>query len=117
MFVAFELSDAVFIMLINVKMPTIDSILTFMSMINFMLSSVEHVQCFCEAFQKAGGQGFMPRVGVVVENKIKSIQDSFFTITCICISFFQLTYISIFTDDTYIIFLQLKLNIYLYFYK
>ena len=29
-------------MLINVKMPTIVGILTFMSMINFMLSSVEH---------------------------------------------------------------------------
>ena len=31
----FELSDVVFIMLINVKMPTIVGILTFMSMINF----------------------------------------------------------------------------------
>ena len=35
---ASELSDAVFIMLINVKMPTIVDILTFMSMINFILS-------------------------------------------------------------------------------
>ena len=35
------ISDVVFIMLINVKMPTIVGILTFMSMINFMLSSVE----------------------------------------------------------------------------
>ena len=35
---AFKLSDVVFIMLINVKMPTIVGILTFMSMINFMLS-------------------------------------------------------------------------------
>ena len=34
---AFKLSD-VFIMLINVKMPKIVGILTFMSMINFMLS-------------------------------------------------------------------------------
>ena len=32
----------VFIMLINVKMPTIVDILTFMSMINFMLKSVEY---------------------------------------------------------------------------
>ena len=37
-FLAFKLSDAVFIMLINVKMPTIVGILTFISMINFMLS-------------------------------------------------------------------------------
>ena len=33
-----SLSDVVFIMLINVKMPTIVGILTFMSKINFMLS-------------------------------------------------------------------------------
>ena len=31
-------SDVVFILLINVKMPTIVGILAFMSMINFMLS-------------------------------------------------------------------------------
>ena len=41
-FLAFKLSDDVFIMLINVKMPIIVGILTFMSMINFMLSWVEH---------------------------------------------------------------------------
>ena len=35
-------TDSVFIMLINVKMPTIVGILTFMSMTNFMPSSVEH---------------------------------------------------------------------------
>ena len=34
-FLAFKLSDIVFIMLINVKMPPIVVILTFMSMINF----------------------------------------------------------------------------------
>ena len=34
-------TDIVFILLINVKMPTIVGILTFMSMINFMLSSAE----------------------------------------------------------------------------
>ena len=38
MFLALSLSDVVFIMLINVKMPTIVGILTFMSRINFMLS-------------------------------------------------------------------------------
>ena len=37
-FLAFKLSDVLFIMLINVKMSTIVGILTFMSMINFMLS-------------------------------------------------------------------------------
>ena len=33
-------------MLINVKMPTIVDILMFISMINFMLSSVEHLKKF-----------------------------------------------------------------------
>ena len=37
-FLALCLSDVVFIMLINVKMPTIVGILTFMGRINFMLS-------------------------------------------------------------------------------
>ena len=41
----FKLSDVVFIMLINVKMPTIVGILTFMSKFNFILSLVEHEQC------------------------------------------------------------------------
>ena len=36
-FLAFKLSDVVFIMLIDVKMPTIVGILTFMSMIHLML--------------------------------------------------------------------------------
>ena len=35
---ALNLSDAVFIMLVNVKMSTILGILTFISMISFMLS-------------------------------------------------------------------------------
>ena len=35
---ALSLSDVVLIMLINVKMPTIVGIITFMSRINFMLS-------------------------------------------------------------------------------
>ena len=37
-FLALSLLDVAFIMLINVKMPTIVGILTFMSMINFVLS-------------------------------------------------------------------------------
>ena len=40
--VSLSLSDVVFIALINVKMPTIVGILTFMSRINFMISLVEH---------------------------------------------------------------------------
>ena len=36
--IALNLSDVVFIMLKNVKMPTIVGILTFMSMVNFVLS-------------------------------------------------------------------------------
>ena len=37
---AYKLTDVLFIMLINVKMPTIVGILTFMSMIKFMLSTL-----------------------------------------------------------------------------
>ena len=37
-FLALSLSDVVFIMLINVKIPTIVGILTFMSKIDFVLS-------------------------------------------------------------------------------
>ena len=45
-FLALSLPDVVFIMLINVKMPTIVGILAFMSRINFILSWVEHGKCF-----------------------------------------------------------------------
>ena len=41
-FLTLNLSDGVFVMLINVKMPTIVGILTFMSRINFVLSLAEH---------------------------------------------------------------------------
>ena len=41
-FLVLKSSDAVFILLINVKMPIIVGILTFMSRINFMLCLVEH---------------------------------------------------------------------------
>ena len=46
MLLALSLSDVAFIMLINVKMPTIVGILTFMSRINFVLSRVEHRKGF-----------------------------------------------------------------------
>ena len=39
-FLALSLSDVVFIMLINVKMPTIVGILAYMSRINFVLSKL-----------------------------------------------------------------------------
>ena len=45
-FLALSLSDVVFIMLINVKMPTIVGILTFISRINFVISRVEHEKSF-----------------------------------------------------------------------
>ena len=45
-FLALSLSDFVFIVLINVKMPTIVGILTFKSRINFVLSWVEHEKKF-----------------------------------------------------------------------
>ena len=45
-FLALELSDVVFILPINVKMPTIVGILTFMSMINFMPNLLEHGKSF-----------------------------------------------------------------------
>ena len=45
-------SDGVFILLINVQMPTV-VILTFMSRINFMLSWVEHVKSFFHSYTPA----------------------------------------------------------------
>ena len=45
-FHALNLSDVVFIMLVNVKMPTIVGILTFMSRINLLISWVEHKKGF-----------------------------------------------------------------------
>ena len=45
-FLALSLSDFVFIMLINDKMPTIVGILTFMSRKNFVLRLVEHGKSF-----------------------------------------------------------------------
>ena len=45
---AFKLSDAIFFLLINVKMPTIDGILTFMSGINSMRSCIKHENKFCD---------------------------------------------------------------------
>ena len=41
-FLAFKLSEVVFILLINARMPTIVGILIFISRINIMISYVEH---------------------------------------------------------------------------
>ena len=53
-FLALSLSDVVFNMLINFKMPTIVGILTFMSRINFVLSSVEHGKSFITSGSGSG---------------------------------------------------------------
>ena len=53
-FLGVKLLD-VFIMLINVRMPTIVVILTLISMSNFMLSLVEHGKSFIT--QGVGGNG------------------------------------------------------------
>ena len=45
-FLVLSLYDVVFIMLINVKMPTIVGIFTIMSSINFVFSKVEHGKSF-----------------------------------------------------------------------
>ena len=45
-FLALKMSPVVFIMLTNVKMPTIVGILSFMSMINVKFSEVEHEESF-----------------------------------------------------------------------
>ena len=44
--IVLSFSDIVLIMLINVKMPTIVGILTFMNRINFVLTWVEHETSF-----------------------------------------------------------------------
>ena len=49
-FFAFKLSDIAYNMLINVQMPTIVRILTFMSMIDFVLSLVVHEKSFINSW-------------------------------------------------------------------
>ena len=58
MFLALSISDVVFIMLINVKMPTILGILTFMSRTNFVLSLVKHEK----GFITLGPDNFVPHI-------------------------------------------------------
>ena len=68
MFLALSLSDFVFIMLINVKMPTIVVILTYMSRINFVPSWDEHGK----SFMTSGSNSF----GDVVKAICWQTQDS-----------------------------------------
>ena len=57
---ASSLSDVVFIMLINVKMPTIFGISTIMSRINFVLSWVEYEKKFTNLISTRPGLKFGP---------------------------------------------------------
>ena len=58
-FLSLSLSGVVFIMLINVKMPTIVGILTFMSRINFVLSWVKHGKSFITSGQEIGSHAIL----------------------------------------------------------
>ena len=70
-FLALSLSDDVFILLINVKMPTIVGILTFMSRMNFVLSWVEHGKSFITS-----GTGIIYWCFVVYSFTMKQRQES-----------------------------------------
>ena len=59
-FLALSLSDVVFIMPINVKMPLIVGILIFMSRINLVMSLVEHGKSFITSG---------PDVGIIVRSR------------------------------------------------
>ena len=59
-YISFKLSDDVFIMLINVKMPAV-GILSFISTIHFVLSWVEHGKSFINS-----GPGFSRRGSVTI---------------------------------------------------
>ena len=63
---AVKLPDIVFIMLIIVKMPTMVGILKFISIINFMLSLVEHEKSFITS-----GSGRKAPRGLYIVSKIK----------------------------------------------
>ena len=61
MLLALSISDVVFIMLVNIKMPTIVGILTFMSRINLVLSWVEYEKSF-KTFGPALGPNCLKRI-------------------------------------------------------
>ena len=65
---ALKLSDVVFILLINAKMPTIVGILIFISRINFMLSWVEHEKSFITS-----RPGFCCKAAKLCQNIFQSI--------------------------------------------
>ena len=59
-------------MLINVKMPTIVGILTFMIMINFMLSWVEHVKSFITSEPDQGIHCLLSECCINIWTKMKN---------------------------------------------
>ena len=63
---ALSLLNGVFIMLINVKMPTIVGILTFMSRINFKLSRVEHGKSFITSGPELCSEKCFERKNVII---------------------------------------------------
>ena len=72
-FLALRLSDVVFIMLINAKMPTIVGILTFMSRINFVLSWFEHGKSFINSRgQEIGSHAMLFSTIIFLQRFLKS---------------------------------------------
>ena len=73
-FLALSLSDVVFIMLINVQMPTIVGIFTFMSRIIFVLSWVEHETSFItsgpDLIDKVRIQWVLHNLGYFLNNEL-----------------------------------------------
>ena len=65
MFIALSLSEDVFIMLLNVTMPTVVCILTILSMIHLMLSWVEHEN----KFTTSGTGGLILSASVSADDK------------------------------------------------
>ena len=81
-FLAFKLSYVVFIMLINVKMPTIVGILTFKSMINFMLSWVEHKKSFITS----GTAGVLMQINIptlLMGSSLIQLSLDFYSLHCL----------------------------------
>ena len=65
-FSASEKPRILFFPLINVKMPTIVGILTFINMKNFMLSRVEHEKSFITSGQEHRKHSFQPKATQVL---------------------------------------------------
>ena len=75
-------------MLINLKMPTIVGILTFMSRINFVLSRVEHEKSFITSGPELKAQeGFKYWQWSVVSSHIQSSNLSLMSVDLLCTNF------------------------------